>query len=567
MDKRRFLIAKFIMLSLSLLSNAFIIFYSCVSSKTTVVWNNFFTNLYTTIANSINKSDKKAIPLESIEASLSSEESYVYNYLPGYGTNQIPLGSAKQIECVFYPDNATDKSITYSVSPSDAATLNQSGSTLSVVGMKTGAATITATSNDGSHTSKVDIEIVETVAPTSYEISLDSYSIAVGTTKTINFDIDGGPLTHDELINFRYYDIRKLAFNSSSLAVAEVDEYGVVYPKSEGNTTITVSNGSYSRSFNIEVTPGTPFPHYAELSIDGSNVCYANDMLLDQSSKKNHYQLTPRDGSASLNPEDFIWESSDELLVKVDKHGVMRGFRKSSLNDEVATITAISKLTGQSATYEVAVKNQLPSKMSIYLIIGGENIWNVEEYTVVAGENISVKFLYDVATQNKNVIATSTDEDVIGITNEGDNVILHTKKPGTCDVTFTSVVNEELTRKVKFTVLKEGSITTDDLESINLNIRKSIGHAAVFMVAQVFTFLALFMFFYDRKWWFYSSISLGEGLFISGLSEFIQYLVPTRKGTFLDVLINFAGVVVGFAITFLVVFLIKYFKNKKSSDK
>ena len=98
-------------------------------------------------------------------------------------------------------------------------------------------------------------------------------------------------------------------------------------------------------------------------------------------------------------------------------------------------------------------------------------------------------------------------------------------------------------------------------------VRKTIGHAAVFMVAQIFTFLALYMFLYEKKWWLYSSISLGEGLFICVLSELIQHFVPTRDGTVKDVFIDFAGVVVGFALAFLTLLLIKKIIKKKKEPQ
>ena len=105
------------------------------------------------------------------------------------------------------------------------------------------------------------------------------------------------------------------------------------------------------------------------------------------------------------------------------------------------------------------------------------------------------------------------------------------------------------------------------ITNVQKSIRKSLGHAAMFMVAQVFTFLTLYMFFYDKKWWFYSAISVGGGLFLSGLSELIQFFIPSRDGTFIDVLIDFAGVIVGAALTFLGIYIVKKIKEKKSQKE
>jgi len=564
----RFKVSRWIMLSLAVLSNAFIVAYSCINNTISNQWNRAFTNIFTSFINAFTHKEIVTVPLKDIDAKLSDEDGYKYNYLPGYKVEEIPLGSAKQIECTFDPIDATDKSISYVASPSDMVTLNQSGSTLSVVGMKAGECVITAKSNDGGFESKVNVKVVETVAPEFFEISLDKTDIAIGTTQTINFDIDGGVLTHDELINFRYYDTRKLHYSSSNESVARVDKYGVIYPIAIGSSKITVSNNSgVTKSIDVTVSDGTTPSLYSDLAISGSDTCYANDMILDQSSKKYHYQLTPKDGSKELNPEDFIWESSNELLVKVDKHGVMRGFRKSSNDDESAIITAKSKLTGQEAVFNVLVKNQLPTKMDFYLDIGEKGYWNPKDYTLTVGDNIVVKLSYNPSTANKKVNIENTDPSVISITNEGDYFVMHVLKEGTCIITITSIVNPELTASTTYTVVQSGAISTDDISDVGHYIRKSLGHAAVFMVAQIFTFLTFFMFFYERKWYVYASMSLGEGLFISGLSELIQYFVPTRSGAFLDVLIDFAGVVVGAALIMLGIFIVKKIKEKKANKK
>lgn len=568
--KNRFKVAKWIMLSLAILANAFIIAYSCLSQETTNKWQRAITNIFTKLVNDVTEKEVKTTPLENINIGFSGDQ---YNNIPGYKLEEIPLGSAKEVKCTFTPDDATNKAIKYSVEPADIATLNQSGSTLSIVGMKAGVAKLTATSNDGGFKSEVDFKVVETVAPTSFAASIASSDIAIGTTQTIDFVIDGGVLGKNELINFRYYDTRKLSYSSLDEGVAKVDNYGVIYPQSVGSTTITVTNGTITKTFDINVTSGTPVPTYSSLSISGSNVCYANDMLMDQSKHKDVdcmycKQLTPKDGDTLLNPEDFIWESSNELLVKVDKHGKMRGFRKTKNDDETAVITAISKLTGQTASFDVVVKNQLPTEMYFSFDIGDKTIWNPTEYTLSVGDVITVKLGYKPNTQQKDVLIDCSDTSVIEVSNEGANIILNVRKEGTCTIKMTSVINPNLSMQTKYTVVKAGAISTSDVTEVGMSLRKTIGHAAVFTVAQIFTYLTLFMFFYEKPWWFHASISLGTGLAISGISEFIQYLVPSRHGTMLDVLINFAGAFVGAVLTFLGILIVKKIvqKRKEKND-
>lgn len=567
MNKVKFKIAKWIMLSLAVLSNALIIIFSSIDDETTKSWNNVFTAFFSNLINQSSDSSDSKIKLNGIDIRLSNEEDYKYNYIPGYQTNEIPLGSAKQIDCVFAPTDATDKSVSYSVSPEGIISLNQSGSIVSVVGMKVGECKISAKSNDGGFESNVDIKVVETVAPTSYEISLANQNIPIGTTQTIDFDIDGGVLTHDELINFRYYDTRKLTYVSSNETIATVDNYGVVYPISIGDTTITVSNGDYSKSLNVSITSGSSPTPYSNLSISGSDVCYANDMILDQSSKKNHYQLTPKDGETELNPEDFIWESSNELLVKVDKHGIMRGFRKLSADDEIATITAKSKTTGQTASLNVFVRYKAPTKMDFWFAIEGNSYVNPKEQILSVGCSVPIRINFDNNPYFKSVDAISSDESIVTITNEGSSLIAHAVGEGTCYLDITYKANPLLTHRVKIVSIKSGAISINNIQEFGLYIRKSLGHAAVFMITQIFTLLAFYMFYSERKWYVWTSMSLGEGLFISGLSELIQFFVPSRSGAWLDVLIDFSGVVVGAALALLGIFIVKKIIAKRRAKQ
>lgn len=554
-------------MSIAILLNGFIIFYSCLDYQTTDKWNKAVTNIFVTLINDLTKKEVKQIPLENIQIGLSNETDHKYNYVPGYNVDEIPLGSAKQINCVFSPEDATKKAISYTASPADAVQLNQSGSTVSVVGMKAGDVVITAKSGDGGFISSQIVKVVETVAPTNYKISLDdSENIALEDRPTIKFDIDGGVLGHNELINFRYYDTRKLIYSVNN-DVVSVDNNGVIYPNHSGNATITVKNGEYSESININVSGSKIIPDHSHFEISGSDVCYANDMISDQNSKKNHYQLTPKNGDQAFEPEDFIWSSSNELLVRVDRHGVMRGFRKTSNQDENAIITAKSKYSGVKASFVVTVKNQLPNDMYFSFVMGDRTVWNPTEYTLSVGDSISLTIGYSPSSTDKRVIVECSDESIVAPSNEGGLIILQALKDGVCTIKITSIINPELTRETKYTVVNAGAIGTNDFFNLQKSFRKSIGHSAVFMIAQIFTYLALYMFFDDKKWWFYTSISLGEGLFLAGLSELIQFFIPFRDGTFIDILIDFAGVVVGAALTFLGIFIVKKIKEKQKAKK
>ena len=161
---------------------------------------------------------------------------------------------------------------------------------------------------------------------------------------------------------------------------------------------------------------------------------------------------------------------------------------------------------------------------------------------------------------------TSSDVDTINPIFQGSYASLDIKKEGNCVISFFYNLDPSLKGSITFTVLKAGAMNTGDISSANYTLRKVVGHAALFMVAQIFTIITLYMFFYGKKMWFYSLISVGIGLFFASLSETVEYFVPTRGGKFLDVLIDFAGVVVGAALFIGFMLLYKYIKSKKNKN-
>lgn len=551
------------MLIFAILTNGFIIVYSCLDEATTIKWNKAFTNAFTNVVNAFTEKDIEFTPLQEINTKFSDDK---YNYLEGYDLEQIPLGSAKKIETEFLPIGASNKAIQYVAEPADCVEISQSGSTASIIGMKVGKVKIITKSQDENIKSSMDVEVVDTMAPPVFEISLEKTNISIGTTQTIKVDVDGGVLGHDELINFRYYDTTKLQYSSSNEGIATVDKYGVIHPISKGATTISVSNGTHTRNLNVIIGDGSSPLLYSNLSISGNNVCFENDMILDQNSHNNHYQLLPKDGDKELNPDDFVWKSSNNLLVKVDNHGVMRGFRKTETDDETVEITAESKLTGQKTSLSVIVRTQKPTKMNYCINVGGVNKWNAIQYTVFVGTNVDIEIYYDIRQTVTKLTSFSSDESIASAFTSGNVISLNIKKDGLFFVEVKSENNRDLQAKIEFASIVSGAISDDDVENVGYSIRKSLGHSVVFMISQIFTFLTLFMFMFDKKWWIYSSISLGEGLFVSALSEFIQFLVPTRLSNFKDVLINFIGIAIGYILTISVIHLIRIIKRKRAQN-
>ncbi len=561
-NKKSFI--KWIMLGLAVLTNGITIAYSALPADLTNSWTSSIANFFTRIVNNATKKEVTVIPMEKLNVFLSPKENYVYNDILGYKNNEIPLGSAKQIEYSFAPEDTTDSSVRFYTEDADKITLSQSGNTVSVVGMGVGKATVYAENKSSHLVSSCEVVVTKVVEPFSFDTSIASNDICINEQGTILIDVDGGVLGHGELVNSRYYDNRELEYISSDEEIFTIDNYGVIHPISTGTAEVTVKNkAGCVRAKEINIIPGGVKPVYTSLAISGSDVCYENDMIKDQNDNKHHYQLTISDEGEELNPEDFIWESSNDLLVRVDRHGVVRGFRKSTKEDEWATITATSKITGDCATFDISVKEQLPSSMYYSVNVGENTSWNPTDFVACVGDTITVSIGYDVSVSNKQMNVTSSDENVITVTNQGDKIIIYVNSVGNVTINFSSVINGELKGTINFELIQAGAISSDEIKNVGKNIRKTAGHAMMFAIAQAFTLITIIMFLKKKSLWVCASFSLFFGFVMSSISELIQHFVPSRQGNLIDILIDFSGVAIGALIVIVIIVIHNIMKNKR----
>lgn len=101
-------------------------------------------------------------------------------------------------------------------------------------------------------------------------------------------------------------------------------------------------------------------------------------------------------------------------------------------------------------------------------------------------------------------------------------------------------------------------------------IRKLVGHFGLFMVDGLITSWALYYLLEDititKKWWKKIIVSAAFGLFVASLTEMIQLVVPGRAGDIKDVLIDYAGYILGLGIIVLIYFLIYRHRLKKEKS-
>lgn len=558
-QKKPFRIAKWIMLTFAVLLNSFIIVYSSLDDKTTNSWSRFVSNLFTNAVNEIAPKEVEIIPVTSVEASFNTTAPE-YD-IKGFQKDEIPLGCEKGIEAKVLPSNATNGSVTYTTEDTDIVALRCYDTKATAIGLKVGTAVIKVTTSDPAIYDTITVKVVDPIAPVYFEASIENNVIPIGDVETIDIVVKKSMFSGSlDLIYHTEYDIYKLNYDSDDHSIATIGKYGVITPVSEGTTTIRVSN-DYGDEYSFEVTvvSGTPTPEYENLIMAGEDYTYPSKTIC----------LGIKNGSDFIDSSEFIWESSNIVLATVNQEGVIKGHIKSTIENEVVTIKATNKKTHQVVTKDIIIKNDPPRAMSVCYEIGGKELWNQSRVTTFVGDVIRVTVVYDNSVYDNSILVSVSDESMVTYTNQGRDVTLQFNKEGTVNITLISAVDPSLTSTTKVTVVKAGAIGQNEVEGVHISLRKSIGHALMFAITQVFTFLALYMFLYNKKlnWWMIVIISFACGLLLASVSELIQYFIPLRSGTFVDVLIDMAGVTVGLSITLGILFLVKHIKNKKQKSR
>lgn len=166
-----------------------------------------------------------------------------------------PKGTAR-LTATVTPDNAVNKTVTWSTSNANVATVNDTGL---VKAIAKGTAVITATTANG-----LTAQCTVTVS-----VPVSSFSVSPAKTKTISVD---GTFKITAKIYPAAADDKTLLYSSSNEDVAIVDENGTVTAVAPGVAKITVtakSNPAKTRTITVKVRPAKVKITYRKSTTDG----------------------------------------------------------------------------------------------------------------------------------------------------------------------------------------------------------------------------------------------------------------------------------------------------------
>ena len=327
----------------------------------------------------------------------------------------LETGKSETLKATVKPDNATDKTVTWSSSNEKVATVSDG----KVTAAAAGSATITATAGGKSATCKVTVTEA-TVAVTSVTVDPTTLSLAVGGSETLTATVKPDNATDKDV-----------TWKSSKTSVATVDKDGKVTAVAVGSATITATAGGKSATCKVTVT---------------ENQVPAESVSLDKQSLelKGGESATLK---ATVTPSDstdkVAWSSSNEKVAKVDSKGKVTAVAAGS-----ATITA--KAGEKSATCTVTVAK------------GGQEI-TAKNITATYGDT-GVKIGATVKPSGGTLTYEVTKgSDVISVDKKGAVTII---KAGTATVKITAAATDSMDaaeKEISVTINKKDlTITAKD---------------------------------------------------------------------------------------------------------
>lgn len=275
-------------------------------------------------------------------------------------TLSLTEGQEAQLTATVTPDNATDKTVTWSSDKTSVATVDSNGKVTAKGG---GEATITAKAGDQSAT----CHVVVTVPVTNITLNKDKITLNVDATFTLTATVTPNDATD-----------KTVTWTSEDPSVAKV-ENGVVMGLSAGKTYVKATAGEVTKS--CEVTVVVPVE-----SVSLNKTTLALD--------KGAYETL----QATINPSNatdqtLTWSTSKSSVATVDNNG-----KVTAVNGGEATIT-VTTSNGKKAECKVTVNVPVTS---IQL--------NKSEMTLSVGQSFTLSVVFNPTDVTDKTVTWESDK-------------------------------------------------------------------------------------------------------------------------------------------------------------
>ncbi|MBQ3137067.1 MAG: Ig-like domain-containing protein [Clostridia bacterium] len=304
------------------------------------------------------------------------------------------------------PLSATDKTVKWSTSNKNVATVDQNGV---VTAVSAGTATVTCTSADGY--AKETVKVTVTQPPTGIKFNAKKVTVKIGTPKKLNPKVLPETAANKNII-----------FKSSDEKIAKVSDDGVVTGVKKGTVKITATTYNSLYSATIKVVVVKPVKS-VKLNKTSVSIAVGKTTL-----------LTPTVSPKSADNKDVKWKSSDNDVVTV-KNGKI-----TAKAPGYAVVTCTTVDGGKTAECTVFV-NQPVKSVKL----------NKTKAIMDINDKLTLKATIKPSdASNKAVKWSSSNKKVVKVTSKG---VLKPVSTGTATITVTTL-DGNLKATCKVTVVK-----------------------------------------------------------------------------------------------------------------
>ncbi len=304
-------------------------------------------------------------------------------------TVTINVGKSTTITPTVYPTDATIKTVYWTSSNYDVATVDAAGK---VVAKAPGYAIITAKTKDGSYTAKTEVLVIQPVT-------------GVTLNKTASYLNLNATMTLVPTISPANASIKSVTWSSSDPSIATVSSSGVVTGLKKGTVTITckTTNGSKTATCKIAVVKRVTG---VSLNKEEAILYFGRALTLNST-------VYPIDASV----QDVVYTSNDTNIATVSATGVV-----TPVNTGTTYIVATTKDGGYKAYCRVSV-GKAPESIKLA----------VTSATMVAGKSGTLKYaIYPTDARNRVATFVSSNPDVAKVNSAG---VITAVSRGTAEIT------------------------------------------------------------------------------------------------------------------------------------
>ncbi|MCL2051342.1 MAG: Ig-like domain-containing protein [Lachnospiraceae bacterium] len=304
-------------------------------------------------------------------------------------------GATSQLVQTVAPGNAYNKTVTWSSSNSNVATVSASGL---VTARAAGSATITVRTNDGGRTATCAVTVLS-VPVTGISLNKTRTTLNINNTDSLTATISPANATN-----------KTITWSSNNTTVATVSGSGVITARAPGSATITArSNNGYTASCTVTVMP---------ISVTGVSLNRSAETLEIGKS----INLTATVSPSNATNKSVTWSSSNSSVATVSASGMVTARAAGT-----ATITARTNDGNRTATCTITVRQPIISVASVSINAPSSTI------TVGRSETLTVTVSPSNAT-NKSVTWSSSNTSVASVSNG----VVTARSAGTATITVKS---------------------------------------------------------------------------------------------------------------------------------